>query len=404
MGMAGRRVRRVIGCGLALLWAALCLFWGGEQVLASGGTRYVAMDGLDAGNDCLAQASPCRSISRAISVAGEGDVIMVGAGVYDGPLVVKKSLTLRGSGPALTQVRGNGSGHILEVCGGSAVTPVQVSVEELRIGEGSATEGGGVWTSAEQLTLRRVEISNNRGRDRGGGLFCQGGRVEGEMVILSGNDAPEGAGLYISGGCTFDLHESAIFQHNQSSGTVITAGGVLALTNVSAGFNAGTALKVLSGGQVNLNHVTLGWNGLEVDGVREVQVLAGGQARLANTLVHHPDGMNCSGSAEELTSLGYNLSDDDTCNLTAGGDLAGVDALLAGMEYNGGVTPTFALRRESPAVDAGDPLESTPWVDQRGKARRRDGNGDGVARADIGAFEFPIFEFMLPLVIRAPGF
>jgi hypothetical protein len=402
MGMTGRRVRGIIGCGLALLWAALC--FGGDRVLASGGTRYVAMDGLDTGNECLAPATPCRSISRAISVAAEGDVIVVGAGDYDGPLVVKKSLTLRGSGQTLTMVRGNGSGHILEVCGGSAAAPVRVVVEDLKIKEGSATEGGGVWSSAEELTLRRVEISGNRGRERGGGIFCQGGTVEGEMVILTGNDSPEGAGLYIGGGCAFSLHESAIFQQNQNNGAAITAGGNLALTNVSAGFNSGPALKVLPGGQVNLNHVTLGWNGLEVDGAREVQVLAGGQARLNNTLVHHPNGMNCSGSVEGLTSLGYNLSDDDTCHLTAGGDLAGVDALLAGMGFNGGNTPTFALRRDSPAVDAADPLESTPWVDQRGMARRRDGNGDGVTRADIGAFEYPSFELMLPLVARAPDF
>lgn len=402
MGMAGRRVRGIIGCGLALLWAALC--FGGDRVLASGETRYVAMDGLDAGNECLVPDTPCKSISRAIGVAADGDVIVVGAGVYDGPLVVKKSLTLRGSGLTLTMVRGTGNGHILEVHGGSAAAPVWVTVEELKIGEGSATEGGGVWTSAEQLTLRRVEISNNRGWVRGGGLFCQGGGVEGEMVILSGNDAPEGAGVYIEGGCTFNLHESAVFRQNQSDGTAITVGGILVLTNVSAGFNSGTALKVLPGGWANLNHVTLGWNGLEVDGVREVQVLAGGQARLNNTLVHHPDGMNCSGNAEGLTSLGYNLSDDDTCNLAAGGDLPGVDALLAGMKFNGGLTPTFALRRDSPAIDAADPLESAPGVDQRGMARRRDGNGDGMARADIGAFEFPVFELMLPLVVRVPGF
>lgn len=402
MGIAGRRVRGIIGCGLALLWAAFC--FGGGRVLAGGGTRYVAMDGLDTGNECLTPEVPCKSISRAISVAADEDVIVVGAGVYDGPLVVEKSLTLRGNGQALTMVRGRGSGHVLEVRGGSVATPVRVIVEELKIGEGSATEGGGVWTSAEQLTLRRVEISNNRGQVRGGGLYCQRGGVEGEEMILSGNDAPEGAGVYIDGGCTLSLHESAFFQQNRSNGAVISAGGILALTNVSAGFNSGPALKVLSGGQGHLNHVTLGWNGLEVEGAREVQVLAGGQAYLNNTLVHHPDGMNCSGSAGELTSLGYNLSDDDTCNLTAGGDLAGVDALLMGMGFNGGITPTFALRRDSPAIDAGDPLESTPWVDQRGMARRRDGNGDGVARADIGAFEYPIFELMLPLVARASGF
>ena len=43
----------------------------------------------------------------------------------------------------------------------------------------------------------------------------------------------------------------------------------------------------------------------------------------------------------------------------------------------------------SPAIDAGDPgIVDPPATDQRGSQRIVDGNYDGVARIDIGAFEY----------------
>jgi hypothetical protein len=58
------------------------------------------------------------------------------------------------------------------------------------------------------------------------------------------------------------------------------------------------------------------------------------------------------------------------------------------LQNNGGPTKTMALLAGSKAIDAGDNA-GVPATDQRGAgfARRRDGDGDGSAIADIGAFE-----------------
>jgi hypothetical protein len=69
---------------------------------------------------------------------------------------------------------------------------------------------------------------------------------------------------------------------------------------------------------------------------------------------------------------------------------APIDPLLGPLANNGGPTFTHALLPGSPALDA--LTESCPVTDQRGVARPYDGDGDGVALCDIGAFESADFD------------
>ena len=76
------------------------------------------------------------------------------------------------------------------------------------------------------------------------------------------------------------------------------------------------------------------------------------------------------------------------------------------LAFNGGPTQTHALVPGSPAIDAGgavctDANGNPLLTDQRGKPRIVDGNGDGTARCDIGAFEF--FPVVNNFVTLDPG-
>jgi hypothetical protein len=101
-------------------------------------------------------------------------------------------------------------------------------------------------------------------------------------------------------------------------------------------------------------------------------------------LADHGDG-NCYADPN-ITSLGFNLLDDDACGLSGTGDLQNAEAGLLPLADNGGPTLTHALGPNSDALDAGSCSSGT---DQRGQPRPVDlfsyANADNGC--DIGAFE-----------------
>jgi hypothetical protein len=102
-------------------------------------------------------------------------------------------------------------------------------------------------------------------------------------------------------------------------------------------------------------------------------------------VANSPLGGNCAGN--DFDSGNRNIDTDGTCALDGPSDQAGVDPQLGPLADNGGPSPTHALAHTSPAVDAGN-ASICPAVDQRGLVRPADGNGDGNAICDIGAYEF----------------
>jgi hypothetical protein len=133
----------------------------------------------------------------------------------------------------------------------------------------------------------------------------------------------------------------------------------------------------------------------------------GGTVSVQNTIIAQ-NLVDFTGSGPDVvgafTSLGHNLIGDPTGSTgfangvhadQVGTAAAPLDALLGPLQNNGGPTKTHALLAGSPAIDHGDnsavdPVtQKLPTTDQRGAGhpRPKDGNGDGLAVVDIGAFE-----------------
>lgn len=87
--------------------------------------------------------------------------------------------------------------------------------------------------------------------------------------------------------------------------------------------------------------------------------------QLQNSIVASNGERNCW---SEMTSLGNNLENDDTCGFDQATDIVDADPLLKDLAHNGGPTPTHLPAPHSLALDAANG-DACPAIDQRGVAR-----------------------------------
>jgi hypothetical protein len=115
-----------------------------------------------------------------------------------------------------------------------------------------------------------------------------------------------------------------------------------------------------------------------------------GRATLRNSIVaNNFSGGNCFPYGQ-MTSDGYNLSSDGTCNFNGTGDLNNTDLKLGQLGNHGGPTQTIPLLSGSPAIDAGNQGGCTDGkghllkTDQRGRPRP---DKEDTGGCDMGAYE-----------------
>src|SRR5437870_7834442 len=283
--------------------------------------------------------------------------------------------TITGAGAASTILDGNGIDRIFEIANPAAV----VAISSLTIRNGDPgpvagdADGGGVYNQGT-LTLTDVVVANNTSAGGGGGLSSVNDLTLTDCVVSGNTAATFGGG--IDNPLTITLTNVTV-SGNMSGNTPGAAGGGIAnddisalatLTNVTIADNSASAGS--GGGFYNLGRADL----------------MGGATFRYVIVADSPSGDNCAGSGA-LTSQGHNLDSGNACGFTGPGDLVSVDPQLGPLQDNGGPTPTQALLPGSPAIDAGGDDCPPPLTDQRGFSRPADGNGDGIATCDIGAFE-----------------
>ncbi len=217
----------------------------------------------------------------------------------------------------------------------------------------------------------------------------------------SGSGPGDGEGGGIANSATASVSNSTIIDNRVTrTGSAISNTGDFTLTNstvtdnhVFAGDSDNTSLgggiANFAEGEFTAHNVTVTLNGS--DNSLPAGFLNEGTStvRLSNTIIAQNRGSDCAGF---FLSAGFNLIGiGDGCDGFVAGDLIGdannsIDASLDTLQDNGGLTQTHALPVDSPAIDAGDNA-ACPATDQRGLSRPMDGDRDGTAICDIGAFE-----------------
>lgn len=178
-------------------------------------------------------------------------------------------------------------------------------------------------------------------------------------------------------------------------GGIQNAVGIVTLMNVTVSGNTasnrgGGIYNTYTGGTVTLTNVTVSANSAASGGGiwNGTRSFPAALINLSNSIVaNQTSGADCINDIGGIiTSLGYNLDSDGSCNLTATGDLPNATPVLAPLALNApGTTQTQALLAGSPAIDripvGTNGCGTTITTDQRGVKRPQ-----GTA-CDIGAYE-----------------
>jgi hypothetical protein len=422
--MAGRQGIRFIGLAVALLCVLL--------PAAAHATTFDVTNTNDSGQGSLRQA-----ILDANVADGVDDIDATGVtGTIDLQSALPslaEAVDITGPGADQLTVRRDAGGEypIFDIGGGhDDVT----TISGVTIANGSVTgSGGGIFVSTAILTVQDVVIADNHADGDGGGIYVENGVAE----IISSEVRDNSAGG-LGGGVSAGFIGLARIDKTTVSGNAAARGGggvyvdqAVTITDSTLSGNAATGTSADGGGLLmhdiaQVSNSTITENTATGDGggisSRPGEVfpitsstVARNAANRGSNLFEEEDGIaltstilaeplggdNCARSREDLPpvgSRGYNLADDNSCELSDATDQQGIDPALGPLADNGGPTETVLPAFASPAIDHG--ISSGLTTDQRGRPRPQDllgvPNAAGGDGADIGAVELQPRELMPP--------
>ncbi len=263
----------------------------------------------------------------------------------------------------------------------------------------STDTGGGIQSVGGSLTINESVISENQATNGnngdGGGIYhSSGGVLNMYDSTVSGNTASDSGGGIYNEDATLNIYRSTLTGNSSGSGGggivgLTSNAGTLTLVNSTVSGNtsstSGGGIAMLGSATINITNSTIVNNGANSGGGLAIN----GPVDIGNSIIANntatTQGPDCAGT---ITALNYTLIEDTGfCTLPAGtGNITGTDPALGPLQDNGGPTFTHALLTGSPAIDSAD-NQSAPATDQRGRARPQDGDGNGSAIADMGAYE-----------------
>jgi hypothetical protein len=390
---------------------------------------------------------PKKTIQAGIDAAADGDTVLIADGTYTGTGnknldYYGKLITVRSAnGPETCIIDCETSGQ--GFCFHSGEGPEAV-LEGVTITNGYAAEGAGVYCWCSSPTIRGNRIDGNAA-GYGGGIYCESSSVSIVDNIVAGNTADtQGAGIcccsgspmidrctildnhcaYSGGGVFCLASEAAIVHCTVSQNSAGSDGGGISfcwdshpmvVNGVFAENSAGEggAIFCMDSHPIVRDSLFFGNSATGYSGGGAVQCRSG-NPNITNCT------FTCNSAFARAGGIGfkYPASTQDTVTSCVLWNDSPVeiyaesgDPLVTFSDVQGGwagegnidVDPMFVdpdngdyhLAASSACIDAGDPnfVPQPGEADIDGQMRVWDGNGDGVARVDMGSDEFGAYVF-----------
>ena len=371
---------------------------------------YVTVDGVDTA-DGMSWDTAWGSVSNAVLLAEADSTINISNGVYNcaGEILIDKVLTLVGvNGAAETTVRRDGTGGNHRVF---RLTAAGIILDGLTIRDGTYAgqssdnhSGGGVHMSVA-ATIRNCIFRENKVAGnalKGGAIHMTAGLVE--NCEFYGNEAhSQGGAINLSGN---SVVRNCIMTGNTSGNTgggavFLTGSGTLVENCLIVGNNAGGTVVVSANGSFGRFRYDNRGGGIYNSGgvVRNCTILGnrsgskgygnpgcglyqtGASAQTINSIIYYNGTSLYAVDRDDVVLAGGTIT--SSC---AGAPLPGDGNTILDPDFMDWENGNYYLRPGSPCLDAGNDIPEMT-IDLVGNERRIDGNGDGIARQDMGAFE-----------------
>lgn len=354
-------------------------FFTAAMLLASAGTglaevHYVDVDSTNATPPYTGWATAATNIQDAVDAAVAGEEIVVTNGIYaiggrainattTNRVAVDKPLTLRSvNGPQSTTIHGGGLVRCVYLTNGASLSGFTLTNGHV------SAQGAGVFCESQTAVVSNCVVSANwAGQEpwdehtfpAGGGAF--GGTLN--NCVLNGNQAV------------------SVLRRSNPYLFFGTGGGAAAcaLNNCIVTDNFAT-----SGGgaiQCTLNNCTLTGNSVPRGGFHSPGGFGGGASgsTLRNCIIYGNSG-----------AVGANYDSSSILNYSCTTPLPtnGVGNITNEPAFVNPAAGNYRLRPDSPCIDAGTNLSAIITNDLDGRPRPLDGNGDGLAAFDMGAYEY----------------
>lgn len=367
---------------LWLLALAVCAVTCQAQVLTVTNTNDSGAGSL---RDAVANVPNNGAVRFDASVFGGAQTITLTSGEINASA---KNFRIVGPGADLLTISGNGASRVFNFPGSGSAD--QITLTGLTIANGSASDGGGIFSGNTALKMYECRITSCTASGKGGGILLTDRTCEIGYCCIDGNTAATGGGVCVdSNNPTSNILLTML--HTTISGNTATAagsdgGGGFALTFVAGSFSVQG--DVIHCTITNNNAPNGSGGGIFKTGSTGVDL---GQCILAgNTSPTGPDGYSSNAGNPIDLDLGTGIRANVVGNDSGGpfsnyfDSLVGtganpISANLGALQNNGGPTPTHLPQADSPVINYAPP-NGAFRLDQRGFVR------DGLP--DVGAVEF----------------